>query len=160
MPLIEYGGSLGMSKRRRKGRLLKLLRVAVVAVLAFAVLGALGYWFVRGWRARDLALKSRANLESANYRMAWMQMHSARDLRPDDPEVLRTAAIVGEAFGMKECLESWRQLAAKQKLAPEDEELRARAAIRFGEGAQLEESLAALDSAGKQGAAAQIRAAE
>ena len=97
----------------------RLLRVVAIFVIAAALLGAAGYWLFVGWRARDLALKARANLESANYRFAWLQANSARSMRPDDPEVLKTSAIVDAAFGRKESLDAWRRLADAKTLTPE-----------------------------------------
>jgi hypothetical protein len=58
---------------QKKIRRLAFLRRVALALLALAVVGATGYWFFVGWRARDLALKARDNLENANYRMAWLQ---------------------------------------------------------------------------------------
>ena len=92
---------------QKKIRLLAFLRRVALAFLALAVVGAIGYWFFVGWRARDLALKARTNLENANYRFAWLQATSARELRADEPEVRRTSAIVDAAFGRKESLEAW-----------------------------------------------------
>ncbi|MBJ7259056.1 MAG: hypothetical protein JHD33_05895 [Chthoniobacterales bacterium] len=135
------------------------MRLAAFLVLVLAVFGAVGYWFFVGWRARDLALKARVNLASANYRVAWLQTVSARGLRPDEPEVLRTSAIVDAAFGRKESLEAWRRLAERQQLTPEDEEQRARAAVRFGDQTQLDEATAALVKASRQGVAVRLRAA-
>jgi len=137
----------------------RLLRVVAIFVIAAALLGAAGYWLFVGWRARDLALKARANLESANYRFAWLQANSARSMRPDDPEVLKTSAIVGAAFGRKESLDAWRRLADAKSLTPEEQEQRARAAIRFGDEAQFEEAVAALDAEDKKDTASRLRAA-
>lgn len=141
----------------RKLRLLHFLRAAAFFAVALALLGAVGYWVFVGWRARDLALKARANLESANYRFAWLQAASARELRPDEPEVLRTSAIVDAAFGRRESLEAWRRLADKQKLTVDDEENRARAAIRFGDQTQFKEAVAALETSGHKDSAARLR---
>lgn len=143
----------------RKARMLGLLRIVGVFVVIAAVLGAVGYWFFVGWRARDLALKSRENLENANYRMAWLQAASARELRPDEPEVLRTSAIIDAAFGRKESLDAWRRLEDVQELTADDQEQRARAAIRFADQAQFEEAVSALESAGRKEASSRLRTA-
>ena len=59
-------------------------------LLLLVVLTAAGWYLFTGWRARDLASKARESFEKGNYRMAWLQLKSARDLRAGDPEVLRT----------------------------------------------------------------------
>ncbi|MGA0176195.1 MAG: hypothetical protein ACO3L2_05665 [Chthoniobacterales bacterium] len=148
------------SRSNTRIRLLVFLRGAVLVLLALAVVSAVGYWFFTGWRARDLALKARANLENANYRVAWLQVSSARDLRSDEPEVLRASAVVDAAFGRKESLAAWQKLAQIEPLTPDDQEQRARAAIRFGDTAQFEEAIGALDKAGKKEAASRLRAAK
>jgi len=140
-------------------RLLFFLRVTAVALLVVALIGAVGYSLFVGWRARDLALKARTNLENANYRMAWLQSSSARDLRPDDPEVLRSAAMIDYAFGRRESLDAWRQLAEQQALTLDDQEERARSAIRFGDENHFREAIAALEEADKKSLAAQLRMA-
>lgn len=140
-------------------RLRRLLRSAAIGLAVLLVTVGVGHWFFTGWRARDLALKARANLEAANYRLAWLQAESARQLRADEPEVLRTSALLDAAFGRKECLDDWRRLEAVQKLATEDQEQRARAAIRFGDEAAFEASVAALDSAGKEDDVSRLRVA-
>lgn len=149
----SYKSSASEAQSRR------VLRVAAVFFLVAIVVAAAGYWLFVGWRARDLALKSRANLQGANYRMAWLQAEAARNLRDYDVEVLRTSAIVDAAFGRKESLESWRLLASSGRLTSDDEEQRARAAIRFGDQQQFDEAVAALDAAGKKDAAARLRSA-
>ncbi len=134
------------------------LRWAAAALVVLAILGSVAYWLFTGWRARDLALKARTNLETANYRMAWLQASSARDLRADDPEVLRTSAIVDAAFGRKESLEAWQKLAQKQTLTTDDQEQRARAAIRFGDETQFEAAIAALEEANEKEISSRLRA--
>lgn len=153
MPREKIPASTSVKKLRAR----KFLRVTAAVLIALAVLGASGYWLFVGWRARDLALKARTNLEHANYRLAWLQAASAQDLRPDEPEVLRTSAVIDAAFGRKESLEAWRRLAATQPLSTDDEERRARAAIRFGDEEQLEAAVTALDKAGQKEAVARLR---
>ena len=138
---------------------MRFLALSAVVLALLALAGAAAFHIFEGWRSRDLARKARVNLEKANYRMAWLQTTSARSLRPDEPEVLRTSAIVDAAFGRKESLEAWGRLAEKQALTPDDQEQRARASIRFQEDQQLEEALAALEAAGNSKAAAELRAA-
>lgn len=143
----------------KKERLMLFLKYAAFSAVALALVAAVGYWFFIGWRARDLALKSRQNLENAGYRMAWLQAESARNLRPDEPEVLRTSAIVDAAFGRKESLDAWRRLAEVDDLTPDDQEQRARAAIRFDDRAQFDAAVEALDAAGRRDASARLRTA-
>jgi hypothetical protein len=143
----------------RKLKLRRLLGFLGVLALAAAILGSAGYWLFVGWRARDLALKARDNLENANYRMAWLQSSSARELRPGEPEVLRTSAIIDAAFGRKESLDAWERLEDVQELTTEDQEQRARAAIRFADQAQFEEAVSALEAAGRNEVSARLRTA-
>jgi len=157
MPIPQRSNSGTSAKQLR---LFFLLRLAAVSLLVVALVGAAAYWLFVGWRARDLALKARANLENANYRMAWLQSSSARDLRPNEPEVLRTTAIIDAAFGRRESLDAWRQLAAKQELTLDDQEQRARIAIRFGDEDHFREAVAALEQADKRAVAAQLRMAK
>lgn len=147
------------SRSVKKQRLNLFLKAAAVIGVLVVAIGALGYWLFVGWRARDLAFKARENLENANYRFAWLQANSARSMRPDDSEVLKTAAVVDAAFGRKECLDAWRRLAEVKTLDPDEQEQRARAAIRFGDEAQFRDAVAALDAADKKEAASRLRAA-
>lgn len=149
--------SAKISRRRRV--LLRTLGISAVALVILGLAGAAAFHLFEGWRSRDLARKALVNLENANYRMAWLQAASARSLRPDDPGVLRTSAIVDAAFGRKESLDAWRRLAEKHTLTRDDQEQRARASIRFQDEEQLEEALAALEAAGNSKAASELRAA-
>lgn len=142
----------------KKERLTRLLKYAAFSTVALALFAAVGYWFFVGWRARDLALKARDNLENANYRMAWLQATSAREMRPDETEVLRTSAIIDAAFGRKESLDAWQKLAEQQTLTTDDQEQRARAAIRFGDTAQFESAVAALEEADEKEVSSRLRA--
>jgi hypothetical protein len=142
----------------KKERLTRLLKYAAFSTVALALFAAVGYWFFVGWRARDLALKARDNLENANYRMAWLQATSAREMRPDETEVLRTSAIIDAAFGRKESLDAWQKLAQQQTLTTDDQEQRARAAIRFGDTAQFEAAVAALEEADEKEVSSRLRA--
>lgn len=147
-------------RRQRRARLKAILRRGLFAILAFALLGVAGFWIYTGWRARDLALKARHNLETANYRMAWVQVNSARDMRPGEPEVLRSMAIIDTAFGRKEGLDNWRELAAVEKLTMEDQEQRARAAMRFRDPGEFRAATDALAAAGRSEVVARLRAAD
>lgn len=144
---------------RRRQLFLRFLAISGALLVVLGIVGAVAFHFFQDWRARDLARKAIENLESANYRIAWLQVTSAQALRPDDPEVLRASAIVDAAFGRKESLAAWRRLADMQVLTTDDEEQRARASIRFQDDQQLEEALTALEAAGNKKAAAELRAA-
>ncbi|MEY4300454.1 MAG: hypothetical protein RIR25_1690 [Verrucomicrobiota bacterium] len=138
-------------------RLMRTLRISGIVLAVALVLAVAGYWFFTGWRARDLALKARANLEEKNYRIAWLQINSARSLRPEEPEVLRASALIDTAFGRRECLEAWRKLAAQTTLTTDDQLQRAKAAARFADDVQFEESVAALDKSGHGDEAGKLR---
>ena len=146
------------SRSRETARLFAFLRIAALVLLIFAVVGAAVYWLFTGWRARDLARKACVNLADANYRMAWLQAASARELRAEEPEVLRATAIIDAAFGRKESLDAWQKLARKESLTEDDQEQRARAAIRFGDTVQFEEAVGALEAADKKEVSSRLRA--
>lgn len=149
-------GSRISSSRRR---LLRALKLAAVLVVFFAILGAVGFFFFQTWRARDLAAKSLQNLQNENYRMAWLQLNSARALRENDVEVLRAAATIESRFSLPSALESWDRLEQNAQLTPIELVDRARTAARFGSREQFGAATAALEKAGLQVEAAQLRAA-
>jgi hypothetical protein len=113
-----------MSSRRKKNRrrqiLLRSLAIFGAFLLLLGILGAVGYQFFTGWRARDLAGKAKENFEKANYRMAWLQINSAKDLRGNEPEVLRVMGMIEAAIGNASALDSYEKLAQKTELTPED----------------------------------------
>ncbi|MFM8230632.1 MAG: hypothetical protein ACKOAL_05360, partial [Chthoniobacterales bacterium] len=87
------------TQRQRQAMILRLVLVVLVGVPLLVGIGFAGYYFFAGWRARDLAAKAKVNLEDGNLRMAWLQISSAKDLRAEDPEVWRTAALSDARFG-------------------------------------------------------------
>ena len=130
----------------------------LIAVLA-AALGYGGYYLFTGWRARDLAGKARESFEKGNYRMAWVQAQSARDLRPNDPEVLRTRAILEAKFGHPEALASLQLLETKNALGEEEIREKANVATRFGSEEEFEDSVRKLEGMGAVAEAAPLRTA-
>ncbi|MGA1123738.1 MAG: hypothetical protein ACO3YO_03995, partial [Chthoniobacterales bacterium] len=98
--------SSSQTSRRRK----VLLRLVAVLAVALAVLGlvvAVGYQVFTGWRARDLAFKAKENFEKANYRIAWLQINSAKELRAEDPDVLRVLGTIEAAMGRASALDHY-----------------------------------------------------
>jgi hypothetical protein len=135
---------------RRRQKLLRLLAKISLVVLAVAVTAFLIYRFiVRPLRAQDLAAKALASIDSGNYRMAWLQISSARQLGPTDPSVLRAAAIFEGKLGRRESLELWEQVARQASLDNNDRASRAVAAMLFGTDEQCHASLEELESAGE-----------
>lgn len=112
------------------------------------VLAATGCYFFTGWRARDLASKARESFERGNYRMAWLQLKSARDLRAGDPEVLRTGALLEAKFGRPEALATLQELESKGPLREEDLQEKARMAMRFGSEEEFEQAVQKLEAMG------------
>jgi len=137
--------------------LIRFLLIAASVLVVLGIAGAVGFYFFQGWRARDLAGKALENLEQTNYRMAWMQMNSARGLRPDDPSVLRAAAIIESRFGMPSAMEYWDRFAARGKLSAEDLEQRGRAAAALGNDEQFGRAVDGLDAAGNKAATGRLR---
>ncbi len=145
------------TKSRRRQILVRVLALSAVALIVLGIMAAVGFHIFQGWRARDLAGKALENLEQTNYRMAWMQMNSARGLRPDDPAVLRAAAIVESRFGMPSAMEYWDRFANLGVLSAEDLEERGRAAAALGDDDQFERAMVALEAAGNTVAAGRLR---
>lgn len=151
--------SSNSSKRHHRRLVLRAAAIVGAVLVALTVVGAVGYHLFTGWRARDLATKAKVNFEQGNFRMAWLQISSARDLRSDDPEVLRAAALIEAGFGRPEALDHLQQLAAQTRLTPEDPSARDSAALRHGTGEQFEQAVADLEKAGKVSQAGELRAA-
>lgn len=146
-------------KSVRKQRLLRALKVLAVALVVLACFAAAGFYFFQGWRARDLASKALQSLEHSNYRAAWLQMNSARAMRPDDSAVLRASAIVETRFGMPSALDYWDRLEKQTTLSADDLEERGRAAAALGNDKQFTRAVEALDAAGNAAAAGRLRVA-
>ena len=146
------------TQRQRQAMIVRLLLILAIGLPLLGVGGVAGYYFFAGWRARDLAGKAKVNLEEGNLRMAWLQISSAKDLRPEDQEVLRTAALIDARFGRAEALENLEKLGEKAQLTPEDLEARAEAAMRHGTDEQFEMAVSALAAAGKTVEAGKMRA--
>lgn len=149
----------GSSKTRRRQNLRRLLTISVAVALVVTLLGAVGYYFFTGWRARDLAAKAKKNFEQANYRMAWLQINSARELRGNDPDVLRTAGFIEGAMGRASALDHYTKLSDKVNLTPEDLHARAEIAVRFGTDEQFDGAVDALEASGQLAEAGQLRTA-
>lgn len=145
-------------QRRRRHRRKKLLRRPWFIILLVAVTAAAGFYLFTGWRARDLASKARKNFEEGNYRMAWLQLRSARDMRPNDAEVLRAGAMIESRFGRPEAMDTILALEEKGALRNEDIESKANIAMRFGTEEQFEEAIQKLEALGGKDNAAPLRA--
>jgi tetratricopeptide (TPR) repeat protein len=137
--------------------LIRFLLISASVLVVLGIAGAVGFYFFQGWRARDLAGKALESFEQANYRAAWLQMNSARGLRPDDPAVLRAAAVIESRFGMPTAMDYWDRLAERRELSPEDLEERGRSAAALGNDEQFGRALADLDAAGNVPAAGRLR---
>jgi hypothetical protein len=122
------------------------------------ILTAAGWYLFTGWRARDLASKARESFEKGNYRMAWLQLQSARDLRSSDTEVLRTGALLEAKFGRPEALASLQELESKGALREEDLQEKARMAMRFGSEEEFEQAVQKLEAMGSGEDAVPLRA--
>lgn len=171
LPLVLFTMPLSLQKRlsppmaalfssshRTRSRL-KVVLIILGAVVVLGAVGFAGFNILQSWRARDMAAKAMESFENGNNRMAWLQLNSARALRPDDPEVLRAAAIIESEFGMASGLLHWNQLAGQTSLSSADLEARARTAARFGGDNDFEKAVADLEEAGDVGAAGRLRAA-
>ncbi len=149
---------MGKSRRRRRELIKRTLAIAAIGAIILAAAGAAGYHFFTSWRARDLAAKARANFEQGNHRMAWLQIGSAREMAPSEPEVLRVSAQVETAVGRPEALSYYEKLARTADLTPDDLENRAEAAARFGDDRHFDEAVGALEKSGNARGAGNLRA--
>ena len=144
--------------RRRRGWKKRLRRPLVLALVAISAAAA-GIYLFTGWRARDLAAKARESFERGNYRMAWLQLASAREMRASDPEVMRTGAMLEAKFGRPEALATLQELESRATLRDEDIEQKARAAMRFGSEEEFEEAVQKLEAMGDGKSAVTLRTA-
>jgi hypothetical protein len=145
------------SRRRRK--LKKLLVILALSLVGVAVAGAVGYHFYAGWRARDLAVKARENFAAGNYRAAWLQLSSARSLRENDPEVIRSGALIETGFGRKGSMTLWDELARKITLSEEDRLERSVATLRHGTDEQFDTAIREYEGVGDLAKAGALRTA-
>ena len=137
--------------------MLRFLAISAAVLVVLGIVGAVGFHFFQGWRARDLAGKALQSLEMASYRAAWLQMNSARSLRPNDPTVLRAAAIIESRFGMPSGMDSWDRYAEQSELSEEDLVGRGRAAAALGNEEQFQRAVDGLDAAGEAAASGRLR---
>ena len=151
--------SSSAKKSRSRKILLRSLAILAVALVVLGLVGAAGYHVFTGWRARDLAAKAKDNFEKANYRMAWLQISSAKELRGDDPDVLRVLGTIEAAMGRASALDHYEKLSAKADLTPEDLQARAEVATRYGNDEQFAEAVGALEESGKTTEAGALRTA-
>ncbi|MFM8460336.1 MAG: hypothetical protein ACKOB0_15620, partial [Chthoniobacterales bacterium] len=135
-----------------------LLRYLWLIALVALVAGFVGFHLFTNWRARDLATKAQENFREGNYRMAWLQMQSARELRPDDVEVLRAGALLEAKFGQPDALATMQDLEKKTALGAEEIKEKANAAARFGSEEEFENAVKKLEAMGT-GDAYSLRAA-
>jgi tetratricopeptide (TPR) repeat protein len=139
---VEHA-SLGEAVRERV-----LMWVPVVLPLVVAVL-AIGAYVFTGWRAQDLASKAVASAEAGNFRLASIQIESARQLRSKHPAILKAQALVASMAGDPSCVDLWEKVSIQEaQLSPVALATRAEALIKFGNTGQREQALADLDAAG------------
>ncbi|MFM8232039.1 MAG: hypothetical protein ACKOAL_12545 [Chthoniobacterales bacterium] len=135
-----------------------MLRYLWLIALVALVAGLVGFHLFTNWRARDLATKAQENFREGNYRMAWLQMQSARELRPEDVEVLRAGALLEAKFGQPDALATMQDLEKKTALGAEEIKEKANAAARFGSEEEFENAVKKLEAMGT-GDAYSLRAA-
>ena len=150
---------LEKSRRRKHRSWKRRLRRPWVLLLLVAIVGTASFYLFTGWRARDLAAKARESFEQGNYRMAWLQLASAREMRASDPEVLRTGAMLEAKFGRPDVLATLRELESRGALREEDVEQKAKAAMRFGSEEEFEEAVQKLEAMGEKKNSVTLRTA-
>lgn len=132
------------------GILRKIMLWSPAVVVILLVGGGLGVLFFTAWRAHDLAAKALASLKRGDQRLALIQAESARNLRKNDPDVLRAYAKVRFEAGDPVCLEIWNQLAEQVELTLDDRQAQADAAVRFGGAEQFETAIAEFEALGRK----------
>jgi len=139
---VEHA-SLGEAVRERI-----LMWVPVVLPLVVAVL-AIGAYVFTGWRAQDLASKAVASAEAGNFRLAAIQIESARQLRSQHPAILKAQALVASIAGDPSSVELWAKVPVREaQLSPVELATRAEALVKFGNADEREQALEDLDAAG------------
>ena len=139
---VEHA-SLGEALRERI-----LMWVPVVLPLVVAVL-AIGAYVFTGWRAQDLASKAVASAEASNFRLAAIQIESARQLRSKHPAIVKAQALVASMAGDPSCVDLWEKVSVQEaQLSPVELATRAEALIKFGNADEREQALEDLDAAG------------
>jgi len=116
----------------KKAARLKLKIAAAILAVSLAIFAALYRFVFVPWRADDLARKSVASLDAGNFRAAWLQLASARQMKADHSSVLRAAAILEGKLGRKESLDLWVEVAMRAALCNDDRAQRAVAAMLHG----------------------------
>jgi hypothetical protein len=91
--------------------------------------------------------------------MAWLQVSSAKELRGDDPEVLRVLGMIEGAMGRASALEHYDKLSQKTDLTPDDLQARAEITARYGDDAKFTEAVDALEKSGRVNEAGALRTA-
>ena len=132
-----------------RAMLRKIMLWSPALVVALLIFGGLGTFFFTAWRADDLATKAVASLKRGDLRLALIQAESARNLRKNDPDVLRAYAKVRFEAGDPVCLEIWNQLAERGDLSLEDRQAQAEAAVRFGGAEQFDNAISEFEALGK-----------
>lgn len=128
----------------------KIMLWSPVVVIVVLVGGGIGAFLFTGWRAQDLAAKALASLGRGDQRLALIQAESARNLRKNDPDVLRAYAKVRFAANDPVCLQIWEQVAKQGSLSLEDRQAQAEAAVRFGGAEMFETAIAEFEATGRQ----------
>jgi len=131
----------------------KIMLWSPAVVVVVLVVGGVGTFLFTGWRAQDLAKKALASLERGDQRLALIQAESARNLRKNNPEVLRSYAKVRFAANDPVCLEIWQQIAEQGPLSMEDRQAQAEAAVRFGGAEAFDTAIAEFEATGRQAGA-------
>lgn len=148
-------GKSGLTPLREFFR--RLLLWMPVLVLVTVTIGALGFYFFTGWRARDLTAKALANAEAGNARFARLQVASAANLRPNDPDVKRAAALIESRLGNPGAVAMWEEVTAGTKLTGDEIDARAEVMTLHGNDAQFADAIAALEAQGAADRAAELR---
>lgn len=128
----------------------KIMLWSPAVVVVALVGGGIGTFLFTGWRAQDLAAKALASLERGDQRLALIQAESARNLRKNNPQVLRAYAKVRFAVNDPVSLEIWQQIAEQGPLSLEDRQAQAEAAVRFGGEESFDTAIAEFEATGRQ----------
>ncbi|MBU3666362.1 MAG: hypothetical protein FGM15_10880 [Chthoniobacterales bacterium] len=155
----EATGPIRRSQHRTYFRaiLRRVMLWVPVLVLALIVFGAVGFYLLSGWRARDLTAKALDNAEAGQARFARLQIASAMNLRPSDPAVKRAAALIESRLGNPNAVAMWEEMAGGEALSADEIDARAEVMALHGNDEQFAAAIAALEAQGGTVRAAELR---
>lgn len=117
------------------------LPIAGGVVLCLAVMGVLGFWWFRGYRAGQLAEQARELASANELAEAWEKVRAARELRPDELGIARAAARIAEKVDTSAAMKLWTEARILSGGSAEDIEGQIRVVLALKDWAKADELL-------------------